>query len=162
MYLQVTLPQYADYVDFVGLRLIKNVEIEIGGQRVDKHYSDWMYIWNQLSLPTGKQTGYNKMVGATPSDLNVTGGKTLYVPLEFWFCRNVGLALPLIALIARAEKHHPQELRSSCDKMIYGSVVYNNTTQGASLGFPKRQTQTVRRLPKAIKGRWKNNVASVK
>lgn len=98
MYLQVTLPQFANYVNYAGLRLIKAVEIEIGGQRIDKHYSDWMYIWNQLSLPTGKQSGYNAMVGATPSDLNVSGGKTLYIPLEFWFCRNVGLALPLIAL----------------------------------------------------------------
>ena len=78
-----------------------------------------MYIWNQLSLPTGKKDGYEKMVGRSG---NFAAAKTLYIPLEFWFCRNVGLALPLIALIARAEKHHPQELRSSCEKMIYGSA----------------------------------------
>jgi len=29
---------------------------------------------------------------------SVTGGYTLFVPLQFWFCRNYGLALPLIAL----------------------------------------------------------------
>jgi hypothetical protein len=45
------------WVDSVGLRLIKNVEIEIGGQRIDKHYADWMYIWNELSLPVGKRAG---------------------------------------------------------------------------------------------------------
>ncbi len=57
----------------------------------DKHYSEWMYIWNDLSLPAGKSEGYKKMVGAslgTPASAT-----TLYVPLEFWFCRNVGLAL---------------------------------------------------------------------
>ncbi len=61
----------------------------------DKHYSDWMYIWNDLSLPKGKTDGYAKMVGA---DGSLAAATTLYVPLEFWFCRNVGLALPLIAL----------------------------------------------------------------
>ena len=79
---------------FFGLRLINYVEIEIGGQKIDKHYSHWMYIWNELSLPLSKRDGYNEMVGAYGGAIN----STLYVPLEFWFCRNVGLALPLIAL----------------------------------------------------------------
>lgn len=78
----------------------------------DKHYSDWMYIWNQLALPKGKQDGYDAMVGA---DIAAADAKTLYVPLEFWFCRNVGLALPLIALIARAEKCHAN---SKCAKGV--------------------------------------------
>ena len=100
-YLQVTLGDRAaaavtdtdEYVNYIGLRLLKNVVLEIGGQQIDKHYSDWMYIWNELSLPEGKRYGYNKMVGES-----VEGGETLYIPLEFWFCRNIGLALPLIAL----------------------------------------------------------------
>tara|TARA_B100001758_G_scaffold29470_1_gene20845 strand:+ start:2202 stop:3251 length:1050 start_codon:yes stop_codon:yes gene_type:complete len=72
--------------------LLKKVEVEIGGQLIDRQYGDWMQIWNELTLPVGKKTGYNKMVGTTGAD-----GKR-YVPLEFWFCRNIGLALPLIAL----------------------------------------------------------------
>ena len=87
--------------DYLGLRLLKNVTLEIGGQQVDKHYSEWMYIWNELSLPIGKKAGYQKMVGAEGVELSEvsTLDKTkLYVPLEFWFCRNIGLALPLIAL----------------------------------------------------------------
>jgi len=79
---------------FFGLRLLNYVEIEIGGQKIDKHYSHWMYIWNELSLPLSKRDGYNEMVGAYGGVIN----SILYVPLEFWFCRNVGLALPLIAL----------------------------------------------------------------
>ena len=85
-----------------GQRLLKTVELEIGGQRIDKHYSEWLYIWNELSLPMGKRSGYNTMVGANDSNLctKLAAQKEyeLYVPLEFWFCRNVGLALPLIAL----------------------------------------------------------------
>jgi hypothetical protein len=85
-----------------GQKLLKTVELEIGGQRIDKHYSEWLYIWNELSLPAGKRSGYNTMVGANSANLcTKLGGQKeyeLYVPLEFWFCRNVGLALPLIAL----------------------------------------------------------------
>ena len=101
MYLQVAVPDTADdsdLVDYVGLALIKNVELEIGGQRIDKHYGDWMYIWNELSLPAGKLAGYKKMVGEAASLAEASGPTTLYVPLEFFFCRNPGLALPLIAL----------------------------------------------------------------
>jgi hypothetical protein len=109
VYVEIDLPglDYAAdqakdlYVNFVGLKLLKNVTIEIGGQQVDKHYSDWMYIWNELSLPVGKRYGYDKMVGADGMELSKvlsTKVTKLYIPLEFWFCRNVGLALPLIAL----------------------------------------------------------------
>ena len=96
MYLSLKVNSTTPLCAFYGLRVINFVEIEIGGQKIDKHYSHWLYIWNELSLPKSKRSGYNKMVGMTGGDLST--GSTLYVPLEFWFCRNVGLALPLIAL----------------------------------------------------------------
>ena len=83
---------------FFGLRLINYVEVEIGGQKIDKHYSHWMYIWNELSLPASKKQGYYEMIGAKGGVPGTDINKMLYVPLEFWFCRNVGLALPLISL----------------------------------------------------------------
>jgi hypothetical protein len=109
MYLQVDVPKKkslttattSTYQNYLGLRLIKSVVIEIGGQQIDKHYSDWLYIWNELSLPMGKRYAYDTMVGADKDILNGVPGSTdttLYIPFEFWFCRNVGLALPLIAL----------------------------------------------------------------
>ena len=103
MYLQVSVPKKTtpnvtdSYVNYLGLRLIKSVVIEIGGQQIDKHYSDWLYIWNELSLPKGKKYAYQTMVGAD-KDILSNKDTTLYIPLEFWFCRNVGLSLPLIAL----------------------------------------------------------------
>jgi len=103
MYLQVSVPKKTtanvtdSYVNYLGLRLIKSVVIEIGGQQIDKHYSDWLYIWNELSLPIGKKYAYQTMVGAD-KDILSNKDTTLYIPLEFWFCRNVGLSLPLIAL----------------------------------------------------------------
>jgi hypothetical protein len=89
-------------VPYFGLKLLKTIELEIGGQRIDKHYSEWLYIWNELSLPQGKRDGYKLMVGGDKLNrsivLEATQSYSVYVPLEFWFCRNVGLALPLIAL----------------------------------------------------------------
>ena len=98
MYLAVVnYSSSADVCPYFGLRLINYVEIEIGGQKIDKHYSHWMYVWNELSLPVSKKEAYKKMVGANNKLLPLTNAN-LYIPLEFWFCRNVGLALPLIAL----------------------------------------------------------------
>jgi hypothetical protein len=116
--------RYTRWVDNVGHHLLKQVEVEIGGQLIDRQYGDWLDIWAQLTVPAGKRVGYYQMIGQDPlnaigqnsglqadvyhADANhnsmlaapdvVIKGRTVYVPLQFWFCRNVGLALPLIAL----------------------------------------------------------------
>jgi hypothetical protein len=142
-YLQVTLPEinqslatnnstptapkgvYARWLDFPGEQLIAQIEIEIGGQRIDRQYGDWMHIWNQLTMSAEQYAGYSKMIGHTtqltyitdPNFANISGPcaasggpsqvcaprnalpeTTLYIPLLFWCCKNPGLALPLIAL----------------------------------------------------------------
>ena len=131
MYLQATLPAIASngWVDYVGLALIKNVELEIGGQRIDKQYGDWMYIWNELSLPTGKKTGFQAMVGDGLND--ASPAKTIYVPLEFWFCRNPGLALPLIALQYHEVKVNI-EFRPVAELKDYSGQVVGTTTADLS------------------------------
>ena len=110
VYLQATLPAVtAGTSSFTwsaeaGHALIKSVEVEIGGQRIDKQYSDWLSIWQQLTQAAGTATVYNKMIGnvapvTTTLATTVVGTEyTVYVPLQFWFNRNPGLALPLIAL----------------------------------------------------------------
>ncbi len=110
MYLQVTLPRieattssaFFRWVNYIGHMLIKSVEVQIGGQRIDKQYGDWLNIWTELTIPAGQRAGYDNMVGntvaLTGTGLSSTEATTLYIPLQFWFCRNVGLALPLIAL----------------------------------------------------------------
>ena len=141
-YLQVTLPEinqlmglgnyttgqntgvYARWLDYIGEQLIAQVEVEIGGQRIDRQYGDWMHIWNQLTITSEQIQGYWLMIGNTtqltfitdpsfsdvesPCDSlaprqvcaprNALPETTLYVPFQFWFCTNPGLALPLIAL----------------------------------------------------------------
>jgi hypothetical protein len=110
-------------VPYFGHKLLKTIELEIGGQRIDKHYSEWLYIWNELTLPMGKKEGYQLMVGGDKYNRSIYLGPQetyeLYVPLEFWFCRNVGLALPLIAL-----QYHEVKIN-----IEYASVteIYDNT-----------------------------------
>ena len=83
-----------------GNSLIQEVEVEIGGQRIDKHYGVWLSVWSDLSEPnpTGATSGtlYQTMSGNGLTDLSA-GGR-IFIPLQFWFNRNPGLALPLIAL----------------------------------------------------------------
>ena len=94
-----------------GTALISEVECEIGGQRIDKHYGHWMETWAQLTelnsgsinpLLTagmaGNFTPYMKTACSGGVDGAALAPGTVHVPLQFWFCRNPGLALPLIAL----------------------------------------------------------------
>ena len=82
--------------------MIDEVSIEIGGQTIDKHYGLWLNIWNELTQTSEKSSGYNDMIGNTSAMTTANAGAisayTMYIPLQFWFCRNPGLALPLIAL----------------------------------------------------------------
>ena len=111
VYLQVTLPEVVcpastsicfRWVNYIGHCLVKYATVDIGGQQIDKQYGDWLTIWNELTQRPGLQVGYDNMVGntvhLTGTGLSKTEATTLYVPLQFWFCRNPGLALPLIAL----------------------------------------------------------------
>tara|TARA_B110000858_G_scaffold196010_1_gene253750 strand:+ start:9303 stop:10958 length:1656 start_codon:yes stop_codon:yes gene_type:complete len=61
-------------VPYFGLRVLKEAEVEIGGQKIDKHYSAWMYIWNELTMPEGKKEAYFNMVGGGGS---LVGGNKL-------------------------------------------------------------------------------------
>ena len=93
------------WINNLGYGLISEIIVEIGGRQIDKQYGEWMYIWSQV---TNKQDhGLNKMVGNIPSMYEFSNGKDsykLYIPLEFWFCRNNGLALPLISLASSEVK----------------------------------------------------------
>ena len=87
MHLEVPSSGQAATNTFAGY--ISEVEVEIGGQKIDKHYGKWLDIWYGLSTPESKPL--NQL-------LTNVASQTSYVPLQFWFNRNVGLALPLIAL----------------------------------------------------------------
>ena len=147
MYLEVTLPALSSlaagsasnvWTYGVGNALVSQAEIEIGGQLIDRQYGDWMNIWTELTVPAGKRDGYDNMVGnaltATSSTvaseqvggvaLSLTASTRLYVPLQFWFNRNPGLALPLIAL-----QYH--EVKLNLTIRPFADLI-NVTTSGAA------------------------------
>ena len=110
MYISIILSQIAGsatpiswgYVKKLGHVLINWCKIEIGGSQIDQHYGDWLNIWYELTHKAGQERGYAQMIGDVPALTNVdNNGKPayqMYIPLQFWFNRNNGLALPLIAL----------------------------------------------------------------
>jgi hypothetical protein len=115
VYLETTLPQLngltnVHWTQNVGHHLLKQVDVEIGNQLIDRHYGDWLDIWAQLSTQASLKLGYYEMIGqGRPDAFNrqsglqkannlILKGSTIFVPLQFWFCRNIALALPLISL----------------------------------------------------------------
>lgn len=86
------------YVNSLGHALIDYVEIEIGGQRIDRHYGEWMEIWSQLTMDESQQFAFQDALSRYSTFTTVASATTVYIPLQFWFCRNIGLALPLVAL----------------------------------------------------------------
>ena len=92
------------WINSIGHALIKSMEIKIGGLLIDKQYGEWLEIWGELTQNEEKRVGYFEMIGKTSDGLSTInrnkfkGPLQLYVPLNFWFCKNVGLSLPLIAL----------------------------------------------------------------
>jgi len=139
------------WLNYIGHRLIKTVELEIGGQRIDRQYGDWMQIWTQLSQDAGTIEALNDMLGNTHDlvlmkdkkgyalDASCAGSeltnscapragtpaRTLYIPLQFWFCRNPGLAIPLIAL-----QYHEVRINIEFEQWI--NCVYYEMASGSA------------------------------
>lgn len=96
----------------LGYNLIKYAELEIGGQLIDRLYGEWMFVWDSLTneyhdrLKLSSMVNLDKGAGQISLNNNTTcgnGGRaglpnTLYIPLKFFYARNPGAALPLIAL----------------------------------------------------------------
>jgi len=124
---------YSNWTNNTGHAYIKECEIEIGGQRIDRHYSQWLDVWNELTdhnqaewLGLNKhacKNAYLKSGGVTDRGTDTDGEPVskVYVPLKFWFCRNPGLALPLIAL-----QYH--EVKFKCTFRALSNVVNGTGT----------------------------------
>ena len=110
--LEVTLPALklssdqspASYVNAIGHSLIQEISIEIGEQEIDKQTGEWMEIWSNLTTTEETRFGFYDMIGKVDGYVPPTlyGPLKLYIPLRFWFCKNPGLHLPLLAL-----QYHP-------------------------------------------------------
>jgi len=95
---------YTNWTNNTGHALVKQCEVEIGGQMIDRHYSQWLDVWNELTdhdesewSGLNKHSAKNAYLQQSETESKLAANQ-LYIPLQFWFCRNPGLALPLIAL----------------------------------------------------------------
>lgn len=120
-YLEVVLPYGVSFNNDqgrLGYNLIKYVELDIGGQVIDRLYGEWLFLWDCLSSDAITGMKLSQMVSANTNYVNnssavsfsepagcTPGGSgrpskppVVYIPLFFFFTRNPGAALPLIAL----------------------------------------------------------------
>jgi len=150
MYLEVTgTPQ--NTINNPGAHWIDSVELEIGGQKIDKQTGTWMEAWAELTevnptgdTCTGDSSGGNGQNGTLFQMMSGMGGwhadaagsaQTLYIPLQFWFCRNPGLALPLIALqyhevkVLLEHKFETSFGTSGVSNKLYADYIYLDTDE---------------------------------
>lgn len=106
VFLEVTLPAlfYSDgitpvkWVNTIGHALIKEITFEVGEKEVDKQTGEWMEIWTRYTMSEAQKQGFYNMIGKTDNYNPSVNFNKLYIPLQFWFCRNPGSYLPLLAL----------------------------------------------------------------
>ena len=141
-----------------GSNLIYEISVEIGGQQIDKQFGHFLETYAELS-----QKNYGKIdtnsavvpgldVGATASasteglspyqltshsggihstsSLNDLG----FIPLQFWFNKNPGLALPLIALQYHEVVFHivfenKSNLDTTDDPRLWCNYIYLDTDE---------------------------------
>jgi hypothetical protein len=148
-YLEVQLPDTlannvkwtAAYERRLGYQLLKKIEVEIGGQIIDTHYGEWLFLWENLTSGFDNSVKLDSMLGGYLGGSETTavscGGRPaiLYIPLQFWFCRNPGLALPLIAL-----QYHEVRINvtlSPATDLVTGTAGTAGTVSSAAANLPQ-------------------------
>jgi len=157
MIMEVVLPYVTmsdgssgQYVNTIGYAMIEEISLEIGEQEIDKQTGEWMQLWTTLSTPASQIDALNNMIGQVdglnqppviiPSpSCSVAGYKygavKLYVPLQFWFNKNPGVYLPLLAM-----QYHPVRINVKFRDL---ASLISNSNQSATCS-------TVKPLPTKI------------
>jgi hypothetical protein len=107
--------------NWVAERAIAAVELTIGGQRIDKHYQTWWRLYSELFLNESDKIAWGKMTSQSNPNPTQSSVPKVYLPLLFFFNRNPGLYLPLIAL-----QYH--EVRLDFDLTQYYSNYFSAST----------------------------------
>ena len=106
--------------NWVAERAIAAVELTIGGQRIDKHYQTWWRLYAEVFLNESDKYAWGKMTTMANATSGATTASKVYLPLLFFFNRNPGLYLPLIAL-----QYH--EVRLDFDLTAYYSSYFGTS-----------------------------------
>jgi len=117
--------QSIGYTNSIGNALIEEMKILIGETEIDKHDGIWEYIWNNMTVSDDKKDAYNSMVGQFNANpiFTFNGPYRLHIPLTFWFNKNPGQFLPLLAL-----QYHQIQIQFKFRKLedlFYSTNIYN-------------------------------------
>jgi hypothetical protein len=88
------------WVNGIGHAMIDYISLEVGGKEIDRQYGEFLHLTSELQVDASKRNGFNNMIGYQEAFTQEAqpGPLKLYIPLRFWFCNNVGLSLPLLAM----------------------------------------------------------------
>ena len=155
------------WIKRIGEYIIKEVSFYVGTRLIDRQYSEWFHITQETTLSESKFNGYNNMIGNTteyydpktanngtyPSSTSIVPtikGRKIYVPLQFWFNKSYGSALPLIAMQYDAEPSVHIKLRKIKDlyTIIDSSnrIKPSNNTHNIGLFLSHNSTDTANSL----------------
>ena len=117
------IAESVSWVNGIGYAMIDYVSIWVGQQEIDRQYGEFMYLWTQLTTPGSKRAGVSFMTGSQDvyNDTSQSHALRLFIPLNFWFCKNPGLALPLISLQATPIRIYVK-LRNGHDMIFRNSL----------------------------------------
>ena len=113
--------------------MIDNITVEIGGTRVDRHYGQWMKAYNSITVSDNKSGILERMtnvINVFDSTSKIRPEQLLRVPLSFWFCKDAGQALPLIALQYHEVKinvHFSKLLPTGSQSTLFVDYIYLDT-----------------------------------
>jgi len=113
----------AAFVPYVGIQMIRYVELEIGGSRVDKLYPEYMMAMQELSTSASHRVGVEAMCGNVPNPHK----RDLYIPLPFYFC-TASQALPLVSIA-----YH--EVRVTIETRPLSELVLSKADLAAAIGI---------------------------
>ena len=125
--------------NWLAERAIAAVELTIGGQRIDKHYQAWFRLYAETFLGESDKIAYGKMASGSALTTTSTGAPRVYLPLLFFFNRNPGLYLPLIAL-----QYH--EVRLDFDLTNYYSSYFGSNAIEVWANYVYLDTEERRRF----------------
>jgi hypothetical protein len=127
-------PPAVSYVNGIGYAMIDYISIWIGQQEIDRQYGEFLYLWTQLTTPGSKYNGVQQMIGQQQvyTQSSQSGPLQLFIPLYFWFCKNPGLALPLLALQATPIKLYIR-LKNGTDMVFSNPLEQSVLSTGTSI-----------------------------
>jgi hypothetical protein len=117
------------WVNNTGHAIMNYADILINNQLIDRQYGEWMEIWTQLTQSESKKRGLDLLLNRNDNLIVNAGPQTLYIPFQFFFCRNIGLALPLVAL-----QYHEVTLEVNF-RQLSQLYTFNNPFYGTSIFY---------------------------